>query len=171
MNNKFTIVIDTNEQKPFFSGRNAPKGIPIVRDNLKPHGGDYSVLGYEHRIIIERKSAEDFLTSITSDYVRFNNTFALLRNHEVKYIMVERLFWDVLSMCDPTALRKYKTGKISPVKHCNKRAIHPNAVIGQVQSIIGHYQIPVWFATNRREAEKMTLGILQKFHKAQMENK
>jgi hypothetical protein len=153
MNNEFTIVIDTNEQKPFFSGRNAPKGIPIIRDNLKP------------------KSAEDFLTSITSDYVRFNNTFPLLRNHEVKYIIVERLFWDVLSMCDPTALRKYKTGKISPVRHCNKRAIHPNAVIGQVQSIIGHYQIPVWFATNRREAEKMTLGILQKFHKAQMEGK
>ena len=171
MNNEFTIVIDTNEQKPFFSGRNAPKGIPIIRDNLKPHGGDYSVLGYEHQIIIERKEAEDFLTSITSDCDRFYKTFPLLRQHEVRYIIVERLFWDVLSMCDPTALRKYKTGKISPVRYCNKRAIHPNSVIGRVQSIIGHHQIPIWFATNRREAEKMTLGILQKFHKAQMEGK
>lgn len=171
MNNEFTIVIDTNEQKPFFSGRNAPKGIPIIRDNLKSQGGDYSVLGYESRIIIERKEAEDFLTSITSDADRFYNTFPLIRSHEVRLIMVEKLFWDVLAMCDPTALRKYKKGPVNPVRHTNKRAIHPNSVIGRVQSIIGHYQIPIWFATNRGEAEKMTLGILQKFHKAQTEGK
>jgi ERCC4-type nuclease len=170
MNNEFTIVIDTNEQKPFFSGRNAPKGIPIIRDNLKPHGGDYSVLGYESRIIIERKEAHDFLTSITSERERFFKTFSLLRAHEVRYIMIESLFWDILSICDPTALRKYKTGKISPVRYCNKRAIHPNVVIESVKSIMGKHQIPIWFATNRREAEKITLGILQKFHEAQMEN-
>ena len=52
----FIIIIDTSEQDPFFSGRNAPKGILTIRDNLKPHGGDYSLRGFEHEIIIERKN-------------------------------------------------------------------------------------------------------------------
>lgn len=163
------IVIDTNEQKPFFAGNNAPKGIPIVRDNLKLYGGDYSIQGFESQIIIERKEADDFLTSITSDYERFEKTFLKLRDHEVKYIMVEKSFIDVLNLCDSTMIKRYKKGNpVSAIKRVDKRAIHPNVVIGRVQSIIGHHQIPIWFASNRREAEIMTLGILEKFYKFQM---
>ena len=135
------IVIDTSEQKPFFAGRNAPKGVLTVRDNLKPQGGDYSLQGFENEIIIERKEANDFLTSITSDYERFSKTFDKLRSHAVRYIMVEKSFHDILDMCDSVAFgnsrKKYKGGVISAVKCPDKRAIHPNTVIGRVQSIIG----------------------------------
>lgn len=165
-----TIIIDTNEQKPFFSGRNAPKGIPIIRDNLKPHGGDYSIAGFEHQIIIERKSAEDYLGSIFTE--RFANTFPLLKSHEVRYIIVERYLVDILKMCDPTAFRKQKKDSpISPVRHKNKFGAHPNSVIGKTQSIMSKHGIPIYFASSREEAQAMTLGILQKFYKSQTEGK
>lgn len=165
-----TIIVDTREQKPFFQGRSAPKGIPVIRDSLSGHGGDYSIVGFEHQIIIERKSADDYLGSIFTD--TFANTFPLLRAHEVRYIMVERTLESILHMCDPVAFRKKKKDSpISPVRHNDKFGAHPNSVIGKTQSIMSKHGIPIYFASSRKEAQAMTLGILQKFYKAQMEGK
>lgn len=171
MNNEFTIVIDTNEQKPFFSGRNAPKGIPIIRDNLKPHGGDYSILGYEDKFIVERKNPQDFLSSIFTE--QFENTFPLLRSHKFRYIIVESSVHNILSMCNPTANKKHKKGNpLSAVKYKFESGAHPNSVKGKISSIISDHLIPIWFAEQgRKEAEFWVLDWIKKFHKAQMEGK
>ncbi len=56
----FVIVIDSNEQKPLKFGN-----IPTVTKALD--SGDYSILGMESSIVIERKSQADFYGSIIGD--------------------------------------------------------------------------------------------------------
>ncbi len=58
--NDFTLVIDTREQQPLF--RRPQKGLNIVHAKLDD--GDYSVLGFENQIFIERKKLSDLLSYI-----------------------------------------------------------------------------------------------------------
>jgi hypothetical protein len=166
MNNEMIIVIDTSEQKPYFSGRTAPKGILVVRDNLKDQGGDYSLRGYEDQIIIERKSPEDFLSSCFNDRNRFFSTFPKLRDHQVKFIVVECSFTQLLSMCGG-AQANYKKGfPLSPVRRSKKRAISVEACKETVWGIQGRRQIPIIFCEQgRRQAEAEVFGILKAFYK------
>jgi len=52
------------------------KGVGGEAGGGNPCTGDYSIVGQEHRIAIERKSVEDFLGSITAGNARFR------REHE-----------------------------------------------------------------------------------------
>jgi ERCC4-type nuclease len=59
----FILKVDTREQYPLFGDlRKLPKGLVIVRDELIT--GDYSVVGYEDEVCIERKMQGDFETFI-----------------------------------------------------------------------------------------------------------
>ena len=60
------IVADTREQRPY---RFKAAGAPLVRYALRT--GDYSVVGFERLIAVERKSSPDFLHSIGTDRKRF----------------------------------------------------------------------------------------------------
>lgn len=68
----FAIVIDSNEQNPLKFGK-----IPTVTKKLD--SGDYSILGMEYSVCIERKSQSDFYGSIVGDgrerlYLLFERT-------------------------------------------------------------------------------------------------
>jgi ERCC4-type nuclease len=68
----FAIVIDSNEQDPLKFGK-----IPTVTKKLD--SGDYSILGMEYSVCIERKSQSDFYGSIVGDgrerlYLMFERT-------------------------------------------------------------------------------------------------
>ena len=68
----FVIVIDSNEQQPLKFGK-----IPTITKKLD--SGDYSILGMEHSVCIERKSQSDFYGSIIGDgrerlYLMFERT-------------------------------------------------------------------------------------------------
>ncbi len=68
----FAIVIDSNEQSPLKFGN-----IPTVTKKLD--SGDYSILGMEYSVCIERKSQTDFYGSIVGDgrerlYLMFERT-------------------------------------------------------------------------------------------------
>ncbi len=64
----FILVIDSNElasnHYPLF--REPQKGLEIVKGNLKD--GDYSILGMEDKVTVERKRLGDFVSYITSEY-------------------------------------------------------------------------------------------------------
>ena len=59
-----TIIIDTREQRPLTF-----KHFPSVTACLSE--GDYSILGYEGRFTVERKSIADLVGSVTHDRARF----------------------------------------------------------------------------------------------------
>ena len=52
----FVLLIDTREQKPLFTS--PPDGLEVVRGALAT--GDYSVIGFEDRVCVERKQLSDF---------------------------------------------------------------------------------------------------------------
>ena len=67
----FTLVIDTREQLPLFSkDRYTTRAdctyIPIIHRDVEI--GDYTVLGFENMIAIERKMQSDFESYISSEY-------------------------------------------------------------------------------------------------------
>ena len=62
------IVIDTRETLPLFVKKSKFFEINVIKKKLD--FGDYSLLGFENRIIIERKS-EDIYTSLGVDRERF----------------------------------------------------------------------------------------------------
>ena len=147
---------------PFFIP--LPKGVAVVRDYLEQ--GDYSICGYEHEICVERKNPDDFLTSITSDSKRFKQRLTEMESWKVKIIVVEKQLSEILKMCDPhvkKAPRMIK-GKVRLRATSNKRKIHPNVVLGTVYSIFGKYQVPIFFAIDRSQAEEFTLGVLRKYY-------
>ena len=59
----FTIVEDSREQTPLDFSPFEAQGVSVVRKKLRT--GDYSVLGMERGIIIERKSLADCVSSLT----------------------------------------------------------------------------------------------------------
>jgi DNA excision repair protein ERCC-4 len=77
-----TAVIDTREQTPLGL---AP--LRSVKGTLAT--GDYSVLGLEHMISIERKSLPDFLSCVGSNRERFEREVQRMLGYETRAIVVE----------------------------------------------------------------------------------
>lgn len=77
-----TAVIDSREQCPL-----ELSPLRTVRGTLST--GDYSVLGLEHYIAIERKSAEDMLACIGRERERFDREIQRLLAYPVRAVIIE----------------------------------------------------------------------------------
>ncbi|MGO9118504.1 MAG: ERCC4 domain-containing protein [Desulfomonilaceae bacterium] len=104
--------------------------------------GDYSVLGLEHLIGVERKSLPDLLGSLTNGRQRFEAELKRARSLHKFYILVE---------CSPSDLLVPDFGKMS-------RA-HPNSIWGTLCAWSSRYH-PFLFGGARRESAKLCEGIL-----------
>ncbi|MDP2162431.1 MAG: ERCC4 domain-containing protein [Flavobacterium sp.] len=152
----FTIIVDTREQAPFKF-----KEQKVITKKLDT--GDYSVMGFESVIAIERKSGSDFLGSITTGRERFKDCLLRLQGLERGYIIVEG---ELTSLMDGVEIKRaYKTEAGIKPKVKQTIGIHPNSLFGTVVSIMTRYHIPIIFSKNRKEAERFTLEILKKFYK------
>ena len=74
-----TILIDTREQQPFNFGQ-----IPVFVKTLKT--GDYSILGFENEISIERKSIPDLVQTLTRGHQRFKKE--IQRSMQMNYFAI-----------------------------------------------------------------------------------
>ena len=136
-----TLVIDTREQEPFaFS---AP-GVSTIRRALPT--GDYSVLGLEERVAVERKTLDDLVGSLIRARERFLREVRRLEAFEARCIVVEGAWSDV-------AERRYTGG------------VHPRAIFGAVLSLIVDHGVPVYFLSNRQIACRFTEDFLLRFHR------
>ncbi|MHB1000786.1 MAG: ERCC4 domain-containing protein [Armatimonadota bacterium] len=126
MESKLTVVIDTREKEPYSFD---PSRIEVIRHALP--AGDYSILGFESSISIERKSLEDFVGTLIKNRERFRNELLKLQCYRYACIVVEANIIDLLS-------GKYRSGT------------HPHALFGSTISIIADYGIPVYFCANRQ---------------------
>ena len=122
------IIIDTREQEPYsFDSRL----VAAVRRALP--AGDYSVEGLEERVAVERKTLDDFVSTVIHARQRFRDELRKLAGYRAACVVVEAGVADVL-------LKRYHGDA------------HPNAVLGNALSIILDYRIPVFFCTNRQAA-------------------
>jgi ERCC4-type nuclease len=110
--------------------------------------GDYSISGFENRVVVERKTLGDFLGCLGSSRKRFWEELDKMEKWERKLLVVECNLEDLL-IYDPSFEKK--TGR--------KRRITRNVVLGSVVSILSR-GIPVVFTSTRVEGEEITLRFL-----------
>lgn len=134
------IVIDTREQLPYeFPGDR----IGSVRRALP--AGDYSLLGYESEVAVERKSLKDLVGTVIRNRKRFRSELKKLQDYQAACVVVEADLRDVLD-------RRYEGG------------VHPHALFGAVVSICVDYSIPVFFVSDRQAACRYVELYLKRFH-------
>lgn len=83
------IVVDTREQRPW----SFADGVDVVRGTLAT--GDYSLLGHENEVAIERKSLEDFVGCVTRERERFEREIERLSALSLGVIVIEADIGDV----------------------------------------------------------------------------
>jgi len=123
-----TIIIDTREQEPYSFD---PRLTATVRQALP--AGDYSVAGLEQRVAVERKSLDDFVSTVIHARRRFRDELRKLAGYRAACVVVEGGVADVL-------LQRYRG------------AAHPDAVLGNALSILLDHGVPVLFCGNRQAA-------------------
>lgn len=132
------IISDSREQEPYtFS-------TPTIRRKLE--AGDYSIEGFEDSVAVERKTLEDFVSTVIRNRKRFYRELQRLEEYEAACIVVEADFSDILG-------GRYRSGA------------HPNVVLGTVLSIIVDFDIPVFFCSDRQAACRFVEGYLIRFQR------
>lgn len=125
-----TILVDSREKLEWkFS-----ESVTVERVTLA--AGDYSVQGFSDRAIIERKSLDDLVQTISWNRERFESEIRLLRTYDFKVIIVEAEIRDV-------------------IQHRYESRVHPNAVIGSAVAFLVDSGVPTMFAGNAQTAAAM----------------
>lgn len=119
----FIILVDTREQTPWVF-----QDYEILRQALPV--GDYSIMGCESSVVIERKSLHDFVQTIIHNRERFGKECKTLSQMPHVCIIVE--------------------GSIEDVKrHRYKSRAKPGSVLAIAESLERKYGIPIVWAGNR----------------------
>lgn len=144
----FTVVVDTREQEPYsFEGIRASGGrllsVPIAYGALA--SGDYSVLGGEHLVAVERKSAADLYSTLGQGRKRFEREHRRLSQLEYAAVVVEASWQQLL-----TDRPKYSR-------------LAPKSVLGTAIAWGMRYGVHWIPAEDRRLGEIITFRILQRW--------
>jgi len=157
----FVVAEDSREQSPWtFQAIVIEKQQIIVRQERRTLStGDYSIVGHENDIAIERKSASDLLGSITAGNFRFR------REHERMARIVEAggfacviVEGCMAAICDE--LDDPNGG----------RQISSNTVLGIVATWPRRYHVPWFFAGDRRRAELLGFRVMWKWYWERQKN-
>jgi ERCC4-type nuclease len=126
---KPVVVIDTREQAPFeFTGLGNWVGGTTRR---KLDVGDYSVVGMERLLRLERKSLTDLITTLMQWRKRFFKECEALAHFRHSALLVEATYEDVKSFYD--------------AELCTEA--HPNAVSGSLDAVEARFGIPVIYTS------------------------
>ncbi len=102
-------LVDTREQTP------PPLDLLIPTQRFKLQTGDYSLGGLQHKVCIERKSLQDLVMCVGRERERFDRCIERMRGFELAVLVIE-------SKESQVELKQYRG------------EVHPNAVIGSVES-------------------------------------
>lgn len=131
-----TIIIDTREQEPYsFDLRLA------AAERRALPAGDYSVGGLEGIVAVERKTLDDFVSTVIHSRSRFREELRKLAEYRAACVVVEAGLPDVLQ-------KRFRGGA------------HPNAVLGNALSIMLDFRLPVLFCGSRQAACHFTQAYL-----------
>jgi ERCC4-type nuclease len=99
----FTIIIDTREQRPW----RFPNGAETVRGTLTT--GDYSVVGLEDKVTIERKSLADLYNTAGQNRGRFERELERMRSFDFAAIIIEATWEDIARRPPPRSEMRPKS--------------------------------------------------------------
>jgi hypothetical protein len=148
LNNDFTIIIDTREQKPWTFENHTTA-------NHKLDTGDYSIQGLENLVTIERKrNVAEIANNITES--RFQDVIDRLSKIKYSFILLE---FDLQNVLD------YPIGSTIPKRLWSKIRITPAFLLKHLLELQLEHNIKVIFCGSSSNAEKMALSILKKIHR------
>jgi DNA excision repair protein ERCC-4 len=152
----FTILIDTREQRnyafvsPFATiaaGTKTvrrPHAVRTLRGTLR--SGDYSLVGFESRVAVERKSKEDLFNTLGQGRDRFEREIARLNEMEFAAVVVEAEWAEIFA--DPPA----------------RSMLLPKTILASVAAWQQRFpRVHWWFVPGRDVGEAVTLKILDRF--------
>jgi ERCC4-type nuclease len=138
------VIVDTRENPGYNFERFSNWIGGIVRRALPT--GDYSIVGLENKITVERKTLEDLVITLTHNRERFIRECERLLAFERKLIIVEASLSDIKS----------------PYEYA--QAAHPNSVLGSLIAIKAKYEIEICFLCSAELAEEYVASFLSKYH-------
>lgn len=148
IDNEFTIIVDTREQKPWTFEHHA-------KANIKLDTGDYSIQGLENVLAIERKrNVAEFANNITEK--RFVDVVERLSKTPYAFILFEFNMDQIMS---------YPIGSDIPKRLWDKIRISPSFLIKHILDLQIHHNIKIIFCDNSDNAEKIALSIMRKVYK------
>ena len=136
------IVVDSREQAPFRFDESIYSNTVIVDGSLQ--SGDYSLLGLENFIAIERKSLPDLVQCLGRDRERFERELVRGRGLQFFAVVCEGSWRDI-------ANGNYKS-KLSS-----------HSASQSVAAFMARHNCPFFFAGSRRAAEYITWSLLKQF--------
>jgi len=131
----FTIAVDTREQAPYAFEGAVTKTLP---------SGDYSIVGLEDRVTVERKSKVDAYGSLGHGRGRFRREFERLSKFDYAAVVIE----DTVQ------------GFLQRPAHSK---MNPRAAIATLLAWSVRYRVPVFFAGDRDHARALTQKLLQMY--------
>jgi DNA excision repair protein ERCC-4 len=140
---KPTVVIDSAEHMGFKFERFTNWFTGTVHKRLPV--GDYTLLGMEEEVAVERKTVPDLVNSIIQDRKDFIGKCERLSGFKKKCLVIE--------------------GSLSSIKTPYEDSqAHPNAVLGSLLAAQERWDIPVYFLDDFLLAEEFVASMLSKYH-------
>lgn len=131
------IAIDTRERRPYAFPGAEVRTLPT---------GDYSLIGLEDRVAIERKSKADAYGSLGQGRARFRREWERLAQLDYAAVVIE----DTL----PGFLQRPAHSKMNPA-----------SAVGTLLAWSVRYRVPVFFAGDRAHAQALTGKLLHMYAK------
>lgn len=131
-----TFVVDSREKRPYeFDSPTMVKALPV---------GDYSLLGLESRVSIERKTLGDLINCLCHDRARFERELYKSKSLNYFALIIEGSLSD-----------------LGNGKYLSK--MRPKSAIQSLLAFSVRYHLPIFFCENREYAQRVTEGLLCKF--------
>lgn len=142
------VIIDTREQMPWSFPEDK---VRAVRGTLST--GDYALEG-DDKFAVERKSLDDFLGSISSDWDRFLKEIERMEQWFARAIVVEG---DYSECC----FRIDREGRPVAPDH-NHPLLGPAFVTGRIATLVMCHRVSVLFAGNHEQAAAVGYYLLKR---------
>ena len=136
---KIPIVVDSREKCPF-----SFRDYEVTLTTAALPSGDYTLLGFESEVAVERKATDDLIACLGVNRERFVRELARLRGYQAAVVVVEGALSDL-------ELGAYRS-KMSPL-----------SAVQSVVALTQRYRMPFHFAGDRRKAEFFTFNFLRHF--------
>jgi DNA excision repair protein ERCC-4 len=136
----FTVAIDTREQLPY-----AWEGVTCQQATLV--AGDYSIIGMESVVAVERKAWPDFYGCLTTGRERFENSLHRLASVRYPAVVIEASMDDFLRPFTYVA---------AGGRRCRSK-LPPLVAQNSLLSWGARYRIPMLLCGERSAASRMTL--------------
>lgn len=135
-----TIITDTREQAPY-----AFEGYPVTVSKAGLPAGDYSIMGFESQVAVERKNLDDLIGCLMADNrTRFEKELTRGRVMALFAVVIE-------SSMDDIARGRYRSN------------MKPSAALQSIFAFHVRYNTSFLFCGNRAGGEYTTYSLLSKY--------